>query len=178
MNLESDALASMMAEEAPSEFEGIFRLHYQRVTRVITRVIGDRGRAEELAVEVFFKLWRMPRARGDRVGGWLYRTAVRKGLDELRRRTRRSHYESLLMGSRTPPTPEQVRLAAERQEKVCRVLALISRREAELLVLHSHGLSYEELAAALKLNPASVGALLGRARVAFRKEYLKRHGEE
>jgi RNA polymerase sigma-70 factor, ECF subfamily len=33
------------------------------------------------------------------------------------------------------------------------------------------------LAAALKLNPASVGTLLSRAQQAFRKEYIQRYGE-
>ena len=76
------------------------------------------------------------------------------------------------------PTPEDVRSAAEEQERVRLVLALIPARQAELLVLRSHGLSYDELAAALELNPASIGTLLSRAQNAFRKEYLKRYGRE
>jgi RNA polymerase sigma-70 factor (ECF subfamily) len=47
-----------------------------------------------------------------------------------------------------------------------------------LLLLRSHGLSYGELASALHLNPASVGTLLSRAQDAFRKEYIKRYGEQ
>jgi RNA polymerase sigma-70 factor (ECF subfamily) len=39
-------------------------------------------------------------------------------------------------------------------------------------------LTYAELAAALNLNPASVGALLARAGQAFKKEYVKRYGEQ
>jgi RNA polymerase sigma-70 factor (ECF subfamily) len=57
------------------------------------------------------------------------------------------------------------------------VLASMPRRDAELLLLRSDDMSYEELAAALSLNPASVGTLLSRARQAFRKEYVKRYGE-
>ena len=34
------------------------------------------------------------------------------------------------------------------------------------------------LAAALELNPASIGTLLTRAQDAFRKEYIKRYGTE
>ena len=51
-------------------------------------------------------------------------------------------------------------------------------RGAELLVLRSHGLSYEELAEALELNPTSIGTYLSRAQDAFRKEYIKRYGAE
>jgi Sigma-70 region 2 len=76
--------------ETPFDFEATFRAQYERIARVIARVVQDPARAEELAVEVFLKLWRNPQAQGENAGGWLYRTAVRKGLDELRRRTRRT----------------------------------------------------------------------------------------
>ena len=39
-------------------------------------------------------------------------------------------------------------------------------------------ISYDELAAALFVSPASIGTLLRRARTAFQKEYLKRYGEQ
>ena len=166
------------------DFEATFRAQYERIARVIARVVKDPARAEELAVEVFLKFWRNPRAQGENAEGWLYRTAVRQGLDELRRRTRRSRYEGMLGFSRPVPTPEDVRRFAEDQEKVRLVLALIEPRAAELLVLRSHGLSYDELSSALELNPASIGTLLSRAQGAFRKEYIirkeyiKRYGTE
>jgi RNA polymerase sigma-70 factor (ECF subfamily) len=47
-----------------------------------------------------------------------------------------------------------------------------------MLLLRSEGLSYAELAAALSLSSASVGTLLTRAGQAFKKEYIKRHGEQ
>ena len=78
---------------------------------------------------------------------------------------------------RAIPTPEEVRAAAEDQEKVRFVLAVLKPRHAELLLLRSEGLSYDELATALDLNAASIGNLLSRAQQAFRKEYIKRYGE-
>jgi DNA-binding CsgD family transcriptional regulator len=66
----------------------------------------------------------------------------------------------------------------EVQERVRAVLAALQSRQAELLVLRSHGFSYEELALSLDLNPVSVGTLLGRAQQAFRKEYVARYGQE
>ncbi len=110
--------------------------------------------------------------------GWLYRAAVRTGLDELRRRTRRMRYERLLGFARGPSTPEQIRAAGEECERVRLVLSVIARRDAEMLLLRSDGFSYEQLAAAFELNPASVGTLLSRAQRAFRKEYIKRYGEQ
>ena len=188
MNVPTDVVDQLKTGRAPFDFEATFRSQYERIARVIARVVKDRARAEELAVEVFLKLWRNPRARGGgnltnltnltNVEGWLYRAAVREGLDELRRRTRRTHYERLLGLGRRVPTPEDVRGAAEQQRKIRLVLAAVEPRQAELLVLRSHGLSYEELASALDLNPASIGTLLSRAQQAFRKEYGKRYGKE
>ena len=57
------------------------------------------------------------------------------------------------------------------------LLAMLPVGDA-LLLLRADGLSYDETAAALNLNPSSVGTLLARARQAFRKEYVKRYGEQ
>jgi RNA polymerase sigma-70 factor (ECF subfamily) len=170
--------ADMRTEAADLDLEALFRAQYTRIAGVIARVARDPARAEELAVEVFLKFSRHPNAHGENAEAWLHRTAVRMGLDELRRQTRRLHYESLLGFAAATSTPEQIHAAAEERERVRRVLGLISRRQAELLLLRSHGLSYGELASALHLNPASVGTLLSRAQYAFRKEYIKRYGEQ
>ena len=177
MNARSNAIEGIAPPDIASGFDALFHTHHARITRVIARVIRDPGRAEEIAVDVFWKLWRKPKAQNDRAGGWLYRTAVRQSLNELRRQLRASRREGLTADYRKPPDPEQVRVAAEEQEHVRTVLAMIKQQQAEILLLRSSGLSYEELAAALELNPASVGTLLNRAQQAFRKEYVQRYGD-
>jgi RNA polymerase sigma-70 factor (ECF subfamily) len=171
-------IAVDIPDQADFDLESLFRAHYRPIANVIARLVRDRGRAEELAVEVFLKFSRHRKTHSENADGWLYRAAVRVGLDDLRRHTRRLHYESLLGFAVGPRNPEELHAATEEREKVRRVLGVLARREAELLLLRSHGLSYEELASALDLNPASVGTLLSRAQNAFRKEYVKRYGEE
>ena len=95
----------MNAREAQFDIDALFRAHYRRVARMIARVVRDPARAEELAVEVFLKLWRNSSAQGDHAEGWLYRVALRAGLDELRRQSRRSRYERLLSFVRSTPSP-------------------------------------------------------------------------
>lgn len=178
MSAQSRAANALAVPPAAFDFEATFRLYYARVARLIARVVRDPSRAEELAVEVFWTLARNPKAQGDRVGGWLYRSAVRAGLYELRRQARRERFAHLLRRDHErPPDPEQLHAAAEEQRQVRDVLARLDKRQAELVLLRSSGLSYEELAAALNLNPASVGTLLSRAQQAFRKEYIQRYGE-
>jgi RNA polymerase sigma-70 factor (ECF subfamily) len=181
VNAPGEALAEMNAREAQFDIDALFRAHYRRVARMIARVVRDPARAEELAVEVFLKLWRNSSAQGEHLEGWLYRVALRAGLDELRCQSRRSRYEHLLSLVRpTPPpsTPEQLHSATEQQERVRSILSALPQREAEFLVLRSHGFSYDEIALTLNINPSSVGTLLSRAQQSFRKEFIKRYGHE
>jgi len=174
----SEAGAESKDAEIQFDIEAIFHAQYARIARVIARVVRDPARAEELAVEVFLKLWRRQQTFGDKTQGWLYRAAVRIGIDELRRQTRRTRYERLFGFGEKALTPEQIRAATEEQERVRLVLGIIHRRHAELLLLRSDDMSYEEVANALDINPASIGTLLSRAQQAFRKEYVKRYGEQ
>ena len=157
-------------------FETLFHLNYTRIAHTIMRVVGDKACAEELAMEVFWKFWRTPRAQGEKAGGWLYRAAIRLAIGELRRRSRHAKYERLLRLT-GPANPEELRAATEEREQVRRVLGAIAPRDAELLLLRADDFSYEEVALALGLNPASVGTLISRARQSFRKEYTKLYGE-
>ena len=163
-------------EPSPS-FESLFYAHHERITRIISRIIRDPGRAEEVAVEVFWKFWRSPHAHGSIAAGWLHRTAVRMSINELRRHVRATRKEAFARMGDEPPDPERMVAASQEQQQVQAVLAKIRPRDAELLLLRSSGLSYEELAAALELKPASVGTLLNRAQQAFRKEYVKCFGD-
>lgn len=166
-------------EACAGRLDIVFRAQYERIARVIGRVIHDRARAEELAVEVFLKWWRNPQAQGSGAEGWLYRTAVREALDELRRQSRRNRFERLFHVFREPPpTPEHLYALNTRQQKVRAVLGALSRRHAEILLLRSEGLSYQELADSLDIAGGYVGSLLSRAQDAFRKEYTKRYGNQ
>jgi RNA polymerase sigma-70 factor (ECF subfamily) len=168
----------MSSDAGRVDIETVFRAQYERIARVIARVLRDPARAEELAVEVFLKWSRTPQAQGADCQAWLYRVAVRTGLDELRRETRRTRRAGLLGLVRHSPTPEEIHASREDQERVRAVLAAIQPRQAELLILRSQGLSYDELAGALRLKASSVGTFLSRAEQAFRKEYIKRYGHQ
>lgn len=160
----------------PIDFEAVFHSQYARIARLIACITRDAGRAEELAVDVFLKWSASGVTDSSRVYGWLHRTAVRSGLDELRRRTRRERFERAFQILWHPRTPEDIYLTLDQQSRVAHAAAAMSRRDAELLLLRADGMTYEELAATLALKPASIGALLSRARKAFRKEYIKRYG--
>lgn len=178
VNASSEAVIEATSQDAPVDIESLFRAQFDRIARIIARVVRDPARAEELAVEAFVKLWRNPQVDTARAEAWLYRTGVRLGLDELRRQVRRARYEALIGSVRGTPTPEEIHSANEEQDRVRKVLSVLHPRQAELLLLRSHDLSYTEVATVLDLNPASLGTLLSRAQRSFRKEYVKRYGKK
>jgi RNA polymerase sigma-70 factor, ECF subfamily len=170
------------ASAAAVDLDSLFRAQFPRIARLIARVTRDPSRAEELAVDVFLKWSRTPKAHGPHAIGWLYRTAIRIGLNELRSETRRRWYERLFAFIPSErfavPTPEDMHGANQSREHVRIVLSGLPRRQAAMLLLRSDGLTYAEIAAALNVNAASVGTLLTRAQRSFRKEYIKRYGTD
>src|SRR5688572_22823771 len=177
VNPETQPLTEVAAPSGNPDSEQLFHLYYSRIARVIVRMVNDPGRAEELAADVFWKFLRNSEAQHSNPAGWLYRAAIRRAVDELRRQQRREKYERFLTFLGSAPSPEQLHGAAQDQQQVRRVLAALKHRDSELLILRSEGMSYEEVAEILGLSETSIGTLLRRAQVAFRKEYVKRYGQ-
>ena len=70
---------------AEADFRAVYLQHYPSIVGVLVRLLGDRARAEGLANEVFWKLYREPALpRDGNLGGWLYRTATNRAIDDLR----------------------------------------------------------------------------------------------
>jgi RNA polymerase sigma-70 factor (ECF subfamily) len=177
VNAPGQAIEASVLDDA-FDFETFFHVHYERIARAVARVVRNQARAEEITAEAFWKLWRnLKVVQGSQAVGWLYRTAVRMAIDELRKEARRIRNESLPVTRLSAKTPEEVHSAAEERDRVRLVLASLDARQAELLLLRSNGLSYADVAASLNLNPASVGKLISRAQQAFRKEYVTQYGE-
>ena len=159
------------------EFEALFHAYYSRLARLLYRVTGDTGRAEEIASEAFWRLHRKPPPDTANLEGWLYRAGIRLALDQLKKERRRARYEALAPNSSTAPVPQQLLEQSQDRERVRGALGALKPEQAALILLRGDGFSYAEIAARLHLNPASVGTLLARAEEAFRKEYVKRYGK-
>ena len=168
---------TVFSHNSSSPFERLFLTHYRGVVQVLCRLLGDRNLAEDLASEVFWKVYCRPELlRGDgRLGGWLYRTAINLGIDSLRSDQRRRLYEREAgmeaAGRQTGRDPLEELLAEERRERVRKVLSRLKPRHAQILLLRSSGASYRELGEALRIKRGSVGTTLLRAEAEFEKRY-------
>ena len=178
----AEVVAGQAEQAAAFDLEAVFCAQFARIARAVARVVRDHGRAEELAVEAFVKLLRHPRLHnGDvNVEAWLYRTAIRLALDELRWRKRHARFEQWLRFIKPAPvpSPEEMHAAGQEQERVREVLGVLPCRQAELLILRSQELTYNEISSTMNIHPASLGKLLSRAQQSFRTEYTRRYGSQ
>ena len=167
------------------KFEALFEAHWQPIYQVMLRLTGNPDSAEDLALETFLRLWKHPPRTNQNLGGWLYRVAVNLGYNALRAGKRRQQYEdsaghaALENQSAPDPASEVERIEISRQ--VRSVLSQMPTRDAKLLVLRYSGLSYKEIAAALKIPASSIGKMLNRAEVKFENLYSRnesRHAPE
>lgn len=165
------------AAEAAQDFDAFFNVYYERLARLLYRVTGDMGRAEEAAAEAFWRLHHHPPHTKTNLEGWLYRTGFRLALDQVKKERRRARYEALASAFGFAESPEKPLIEDEERERVRRILTALKPEQATLLLLRSDEFSHAQIAAALYLNPGSVGTLLARAEQAFRKEYVKHYGE-
>ena len=159
------------AQHAAGELETVFEDHWSRVYNVVFHLVGDQDEAQDLALETFWQYYRKPPIKQENLSGWLYRVALNLGFNALRARKRRSHYEIEAGGKEIEELqalePEQEILLAEQRKEVQDILGQMKPRSAQLLILRYSGLTYAELAAVLKINPASVGKMLARAQDEF-----------
>jgi RNA polymerase sigma-70 factor (ECF subfamily) len=164
-------------------FEEIFGQQWSPICAHCFRFVGDPDEAEDLALEAFWKLykngiWR--RESESRVRSWLYRVATNDSLNAIRGRKRRQQYEleaglNYLKSSKTlNPASEAER--AEERRVIRQVLSQIKKKHASVLSLRYAGLSYREVADAMRISPKSVGTLLARAEEEFFQQFRKMEG--
>ncbi len=169
---------------SPQVFDELFLTAYPSIVAILRRMLGDCGRAEELANEAYLRLYStvLPPAARENVPGWLYRTAMNLGIDELRARARHNRLEreaAVTAASNSRGEDGlQVLLRVEKQKRVRVVLSKLKPQWAQLLLMRAAGHSYRELAAHLELSPGSVGTMLIRAEASFEKYYLELFGEK
>jgi RNA polymerase sigma-70 factor (ECF subfamily) len=164
--------------------ERAFQEHYDRLVGILTRLTGDRGRAEEFAAEAFWKLSTRPalfRPDGN-LAGWLYRTAMNLGLDMIRANSRHKRREqaaqvSEISNLQRAGALDEI-LLEEKRKHVRAVLCALKPAQTRLLLLRSTGMTYKEISEFLRLKPGSIGTLLARAEAEFEKKYRAWYGGE
>jgi RNA polymerase sigma-70 factor (ECF subfamily) len=154
----------------PRAFEELVIAYQHRVFGVALRMLGSRAEAEEIAQEVFLRAHRaLADFRGDaRLGTWLYAIASRLCLNRLASADRRVARGDAALAEVPAAAPDAADAAehAQRDAALRAAIAELPEERRIVLVLRDiEGLTYDEIAEALALEPGTVRSRLHRARM-------------
>jgi len=173
-----------VAEEDERAFPELVRRYQGRVMNLISRVLNDRECADDLAQEVFVRVFvhRRNYRRGSKFSTWLFTIAANLAKNEIRRRVRRRNWFSLdaLIEQFSDSTIQladrsegrETKLEREQlQQEVKRAIATIPEKYRLSLVLRDiEGLSYEEIAVVLNIPGGTVRSRINRARSMLKRK--------
>ena len=165
-------------------FAELMRRHRGPIVNYVHRLIGDRDRAEDLAQEVFLRVYR--HAGTYRVTArfttWLYTIASNLGKNELRNRARRRNVsmedsprelcqDDYHFGTRADFfAPDKVADLKDRKARVREAIDSLPEHFRVMLVMRDlEGFSYEEIASMLDLPLGTVKSRINRARLEFKR---------
>lgn len=164
-------------------FRQLFSRHIRAVVAFAYRFFHNRAVAEEVAQEVFLRVYRArknyePRAK---FTTWLYTIATRACLNTARKTNLRQAENELAeeeLGNAANPTPtgEESLCGRQLEQVVQQVLASLSENQrAAFILVRFGGKSYEEVGEILSLSLPAVKSLLFRGTQAVRSA-LERSG--
>ena len=142
----------------------LFREYHAPLVRYLTRRLGDRDWAEEVAQETFVRALRQTEMTNERA--WLFAVATNLVRDDARKDARRRRHLELLAAEARDTVVEQPNDLERAEERALarRAMDALTERDREALLMKEEGLDYNEIAEALELSVASVGTTLSRAR--------------
>lgn len=170
---------------ADERFEALVREHRDLVYNLGYRLLGDRAAAEDLTQEVFLRVYRgLKRFRGDSsYKTWIYRITLntasnlRKSWARKARRHHVSLHEAVTDGSRAPEEtlagesadPERIAASSQIGRRVQEALDGLPVEFREAVVLRDvEGLTYLEIAEALRVSAGTVKSRIARGRALLR----------
>lgn len=163
---DADIIDSVAAGDADA-FETLVRKYERRVLSTAYRYVGDSTAAEDVAQEVFIKVWRnAKRFKGkSSFSTWLYRIVVNQCLNyrEKRKRAQTAPLNESIEAAGLSPDEEYER---EKKNRLVRTAVdeLPGRQRMALLLSKFEGRSYAEIAEIMKVSLSSVESLIFRAK--------------
>jgi RNA polymerase sigma-70 factor (ECF subfamily) len=147
-------------------FATIFRAHYAGLVLATSRLLGERGTAEEIVQEVMLELWRRRTelVLSGPLRAYLYQATRNRALNNLRhaRTTRRG--EPFVRPPTGPPSADARALGDELRDAVRQAVSNLSSPQREVFEMsRADGLTYAEIARVLQISVKTVEARMGRA---------------
>ena len=171
------------------EFEAFVRRYEDMVFATAARLLGNHAEAEDVAQTVFLKAFE--RFDGLRLsptaGGWLKTVATNLCLNHLSRYRRRWRFFSELHAADAEPTVDALASVTssvvedlERADEATRLeralAALPDHQRVPLALFHFDDMTYEQIAATLRISLGKLKTDMHRGRLALRHALTPAHG--
>ena len=191
--LSDEDLMGLAAADDERAFAELVKRFQGRVTNLISRVLNDRECSDDLAQEVFVRVYvhRRNYRRGAKFSTWLFTIAANLAKNEIRRRVRRRNWFSLdalqevlhdgTMVLADPTEGQETSLQrAQLQGVIGKAIAAVPEKYRVALVLRDvEGLAYEEIGQVLGIPGGTVRSRINRARGMLKRKLqplLRREG--
>jgi RNA polymerase sigma-70 factor (ECF subfamily) len=152
--------------------DGSFALLLDRyrtpIVHFLFRMVGNQAVAEELAQEVFLRVYRSRASyeASAKFSTWLYRIATHVALNALRdgrKERQRTAVENLPLPDGAP-SPEQRLVAAARAREIRAAVEALPQKQRAAVVMHKYlGLGYAQISEVLHCSESATKSLLFRA---------------
>jgi RNA polymerase sigma factor (sigma-70 family) len=166
----------------PTAFRAFITEHQEKVFNIVLNRVQHTEDAEEITQDVFTDVFRKPEAyRGEAaVSTWLYRIAVNKCIDHLRRKQKRNAWNPAALFRSRDATPAaepadfvHPGIVSENKENAVILFKAIKqlpeKQHTAWMLSEMESLSYKQISEVMKVSIASVESLLFRARQNLRK---------
>jgi len=185
--MDDKELIQRVASKDQSAFKELVE-HYQNlVLNTCLNLIGSREGAEDVAQEVFFRLYRSAKKfrHKSKLSTWIYRIAVNLSLNFIRDNRRFGGLQSLDPFLEKEPEMEALHLPSnskspealleekERKKLIREALGSLPEKQKVAFVLHKmEGFSSQEIAEILEVSLSSVEARIHRAKISLQKKLI------
>lgn len=167
----------------PESFRKLVLNYQDMIVNTCYGFVKNHTDAEDVAQEVFIEVYRsIKNFREDaKLSTWLYRIAVNKSIDFLRKKKRKSWLGSIqgmfggeekvmVIEDKHQPNPQQALEQNERKVVLQNAIEQLAENQKTAFVLHKYeGLSYKEVAGIMDLSLSSVESLMHRAKKNLKK---------
>jgi RNA polymerase sigma-70 factor (ECF subfamily) len=179
-----EELMNLCVEGSEEAFRELMRRFHPRIVNVVYRYINDPVRAEEIAQEVFVRVYvhRERYRRTARFSTWIFTIALNLTKNEIRHRVRHSRLMSLdaltEMGSSVGfflrergKGPDERLEERELQAVVNKAIVELPPKYRDAVILRDlEGLSYEEVSDILSIPGGTVRSRINRGRLILKKK--------
>ncbi|WP_411681955.1 sigma-70 family RNA polymerase sigma factor [Clostridium thailandense] len=154
-------------------FKIAYEKYYDTILRRISYLTQDIHAAEDLAQEVFIKLYNSPPVH-DNIAAWLNKVSANVSYNYIRDKKIHEGKNEMIYEKETDNviSIEEVAINNCEVDLTKKVLNMLSSRDRMCLLLKFSGYKYSEIAEVIGVDKNSIGTLISRAQTKFKKNYL------